>query len=379
MKKNKIIRSLVHIVKLSLVLSLVFALAGCEFHDKDVVLSSTLKVMYLEVGQGDSILIQAQGEAMLIDAGEREEGNTVIHYLEQENIKSLKYIICTHPHSDHIGGMAQVIKEYKAQEIFLDKQEYDTDTFNNLINLVEKKHIKTTSPTAGDSYNLGGATFEFLTPLGQNYGDNMNNYSLVIKLTNGKNSFLFTGDLEEEAEKDLLSKGVNLEADVLKVGHHGSLTSSSIEFLREVDPVYAVISVGKENSYGHPSNITLANLEDEDVQVYRTDVMGTVIISSDGKNISVNTEGTYIKQDSKTTDTKTTDTETTGEIKGDSAVDKSVKNTDKNTKNYVYVTEAGSKYHEKNCQYVKKNSKALLIGEAKEEGYKPCSVCKPQE
>lgn len=365
--KNKIFQSFVHILRISLVLSFILILSGCTVEVSNNDSNSDLKVMYLDVGQGDAILIQSQGEAMLIDAGEKEQGSTVTGYLEQENIKSLKYIICTHPHSDHIGGMAEVIKEYNADEIFLDKQKYDTETYNNLISLVEKRNITKTYPKAGDTYKLGGSSFEFLTPLGKDYGDNTNNYSLVVKLTNGKNSFLFTGDMEEEAEKDLLSEVGDLESDVLKVGHHGSLTSSSLEFLRAVDPVYAVISVGKDNSYGHPSSITLANLEDEDVQVYRTDVMGTVIISSDGNNISVKTEGTYAKQAS----------ESPVEENTNNLTDDQDKPSDKKSEEYVYVTEKGSKYHKKGCQYVKDNRKAILMEEAKEEGYEPCSVCKP--
>lgn len=365
--KNNIFRSFVHILRISLVLSFILILSGCAVEVSNNDPNNDLKVMYLDVGQGDAILIQSQGEAMLIDAGEKDQGSTVNAYLEQENIKSLKYIICTHPHSDHIGGMAEVIREYNADDIFLGKQKYDTDTYNNLISLAEKKNITKIYPKAGDTYKLGGSSFEFLTPLGKDYGDNTNNYSLVIKLTNGKNSFLFTGDMEEEAEKDLLSEGWDLETDVLKVGHHGSLTSSSLEFLRAVDPVYAVISVGKDNSYGHPSSITLANLEDEDVQVYRTDVMGTVTMNSDGNNISVKTEGTYAKQTSESSVQKNTD----------NLSDNEEKPSDKKSEKYVYVTEKGTKYHKKGCQYVKDNSKAILMEEAKEEGYEPCSVCKP--
>ncbi|MDF2868875.1 MAG: fold metallo-hydrolase [Anaerocolumna sp.] len=364
--KNKIFQSLIHILRISFVLAFILVLSGCAVEVNNNDSSSDLKVMYLDVGQGDAILIQSQGESMLIDAGEKDQGSTVINYLEQENIESLKYIICTHPHSDHIGGMAEVINEYKAEEIFLGKQKYDTDTYNNLIHLVEKRKITKKYPKAGDTYKLGDSSFEFLTPLEKDYGDNTNNYSLVIKMTNGKNSFLFTGDMEEEAEKDLLSGNIKLEADVLKVGHHGSLTSSSIEFLREVDPVYAVISVGKDNSYGHPSSITLANLEDEDVQVYRTDVMGTVIVNSDGDNITVKTENTYIKEASGT-----------GEGKTDTAPAKQDKPSNVKPEKYVYITATGSKYHKKDCQYVKDNGKAILREEATEQGYEPCNVCKP--
>lgn len=365
--KNKIFQGFVHILRISLVLSFVLILSGCAVEVSKNDSNNDLKVMYLDVGQGDAILIQSQGEAMLIDAGEKEQGSTVTGYLEQENIKSLKYIICTHPHSDHIGGMAEVIKEFSADVIFLGNQKYDTETYNNLIHLVDKRKITKVYPKAGDSYHLGGSLFEFLTPFGKDYGENTNNYSLVIKLTNGKNSFLFTGDMEEEAEEDLLSKGRDLETDVLKVGHHGSLTSSSLAFLRAVDPVYAVISVGKDNSYGHPSGITLANLEDEDVQVYRTDIMGTVVINSDGENLSVKTEGTNPKQTTESSFEESIDN-LTGNLENSS---------DKKSEKYVYVTDKGTKYHKKGCQYIKDNGKAILMEEAKAEGYEACSICKP--
>ncbi len=337
-----------HFMMLLIVLLLLSALSGCSVTTADnSVAGSTLKVMYLDVGQGDSILIESGEDAMLIDAGEAEEGDNVAGILEQEHIKELKYIIGTHPHSDHIGGLAKVIESCDTDEIFLSDITYSSKTYDNLLKLVKKEGIKKTLPAAGDTYKLGDASFTFITPLDKDYGDNVNNYSLGIHLTNGKNSFLFTGDLEEEAEKDLVESGREIEADVLKVNHHGSSTSSCEEFLRAVDPVYAVISVGKGNSYGHPAAATLASLEDEDVQTYRTDLSGTIVITSDGKNVSVKTEG---KQASKITD--------------------------KNNQ-LVYITEKGTKYHREGCKYLKGKYRSLSLKKAKEEGYEPCSVCKP--
>ncbi|SHO49929.1 ComEC/Rec2 family competence protein [Anaerocolumna xylanovorans] len=335
--------------KLSFILVIFLAFTGCSAQDMNSntdIDTGILKVMYLDVGQGDSILLESQGEAMLIDAGEAEKGDTVVSDIKAENIKELKYVIGTHPHSDHIGGLAQVIQTFKTGEVFLSDVTYNSKEYDNLLQVIGKE-IKMTHPSAGDTYRLGNASFTFVTPAKEDYGDNVNNYSLGIRLVNGKTSFLFTGDLEEKAEKDLALSGRNIEADVLKVNHHGSLTSSCPEFLKAVDPTYAMISCGKNNTYGHPAYATLAGLEEEDIQTYRTDLQGTIVITSDGKNISV---------------------KTTGKIK-DKKADKS--------NELVYITEKGNKYHRKDCKYIKGNYRSVSLKKAKEEGYEPCRVCKP--
>ncbi len=338
-----------YLIYLFVTLLFLSALGGCSSNiGNNTAEDSILKVMYLDVGQGDSILIESGEDAMLIDAGEVEEGDKVVSILAQEHINELKYIIGTHPHSDHIGGLEKVIKSCDTDEIFLSNVAYSSKTYDNLCKLIKKKGIQNTLPAAGDTYTLGDASFTFVTPLDKDYGDNVNNYSLGIRLINGKNSFLFTGDLEEDAEKDLVASKREIEADVLKVNHHGSSTSSCLEFLRAVDPVYAIISVGKGNTYGHPAAATLANLEEEDIQTYRTDVAGTIIITSDGKNLSFKTKG---KQESEAAD--------------------------KNNQ-LVYITEKGSKYHRAGCKYLKGNYRSLSLKKAKEEGYEPCSICKPE-
>jgi competence protein ComEC len=253
MKKNKIKRNKPsRLLKISFILCMVWTLTGCSVQNGNNgsdIDTGLLKVMYLDVGQGESILIESRGEAMLIDAGEAEKGDTVVTDIKGENIGELKYVIGTHPHSDHIGGLAQVIQTFKTEEVFLSDVSYNSREYDNLLQAIGKK-IKMIHPSAGDTYQLGNASFTFLTPLKGDYGDNTNNYSLGIRLVNGKNSFLFTGDLEEKAEKDLVLSGRNIGAEVLKVNHHGSLTSSCTEFLKAVDPTYAVISCGKNNIYG---------------------------------------------------------------------------------------------------------------------------------
>lgn len=348
-KENKHLKLKEFLKRFSIIL-LFFVLTGCSVQEENPVNDTDtgiLKVMYLDVGQGDAILIESKGEAMLVDAGETDQGDTVAEDIAREHITELKYIIGTHPHSDHIGGIARVIQTYKTDEIFLSDYKYSSETYDNLLRLITKQSIKKTVPAAGDTYKLGDASFTFVTPLNKDYGDNANNYSLGIRLTNGKNSFLFAGDLEETAEKDLIASGRKIEADVLKVSHHGSLTSSCPQFLKAVDPTYAVISVGKGNTYGHPSNATLAALEDEDIQTYRTDLQGTIIITSDGKNLSVKTEGTPNKKEAD------------------------------NQNQLVYITEKGNKYHRKDCKYLKGNYRSISLKKVKEKGYEPCLVCKP--
>lgn len=250
---------------------------------KDVV-----EVHFIDVGQGDAILVEADDAAMLIDAGENNKGSLVVDYLKNHHITKLDYIIGTHPHSDHIGGMDTVLKAFPVDKVILPSVSHTTKTFEDVLDAIEEKNLKITKPLVGTSYSLGSASFTILSPTSEPYQD-MNNYSIVIKLTYGKNSFLFTGDAEKLVEKELLKSGLDLSADVLKLGHHGSASSSSQDFLDAVNPSHAVICVGKNNDYGHPHVETMQLMQDLNVKLYRTDLQGTVVFTSDGKTIAVNT------------------------------------------------------------------------------------------
>lgn len=245
-----------------------------------------VKVHYIDVGQGDSILIEADKHTMLIDAGDRSKGKVVTDYLRAHHITMLDYVIATHPHIDHIGGLAFVLRSFYVKHLIMPDVTNSTETFHNLLQTINQEKINLIKAKAGNQFNLGMASFTILSPISDNY-ENMNNYSLVIKLNYGNTSFLFTGDAQKHAEKDMIKANINLASDVLKIGHHGASDSNSIDFLDVVNPTYAIISVGI-NNYGIPDHEVLQALVDRKINIYRTDKQGTVVVTSDGNTISIN-------------------------------------------------------------------------------------------
>ncbi|MEQ8235176.1 MAG: MBL fold metallo-hydrolase [Syntrophomonadaceae bacterium] len=255
--------------------------------DKDLTVDGQLKVHYLDVGQADSIIIQNGTHAMLIDAGNNDDASFVTGYIEQQGIKELEYVVGTHPHEDHIGGLDTVINSFPIGKIYIPKATNTTVTFQDVVVAIQNKGMKATSPVPGDSFTLGDANCTILAPNSSSYQD-LNNYSIVIKLSFGNTSFLFNGDAEDIPEREIIAKGFDVSANVLKIGHHGSNSATSTTFLSKVNPQYAVISVGAGNSYGHPTQETLLKLQNSGIKVFRTDVNGTIIATSDGKTISFN-------------------------------------------------------------------------------------------
>lgn len=249
---------------------------------------SSLKVIAIDVGQADSILITAGSNSMLIDAGTNEAADIVVNYIKDQGITKLDYVIGTHPHEDHIGGMDAVISTFDIDKVILPDAQSSTKSFEDVLDAISDKGLKITRPVPGTAYSLGNASFTILAPNGSKYED-LNNYSVVVKLVFGNSSFLFTGDAESRSEKEILKNGFDIKADYLKVGHHGSITSTSDDFLNAVNPKYAVISVGKDNNYGHPANETIQKLTDADIKIYRTDKMGTIVAISDGNSITFST------------------------------------------------------------------------------------------
>lgn len=273
---------------LSIIMLLVLLLTSCNSPPASSTNSDSsniLKVHYIDVGQGDSILIQLDGKNMLIDAGTNESTGKLLSYLKNQNIKKLDYVIATHPHEDHIGGMAEVIKSFDIGAFYAPKKVANTRTFEDMVNALKKKNLKINTAKEGVVINFDSNTnCVMLAPNSDNYED-VNNYSAVIKLTYKNTKFLFTGDAQKLSEKEMVDNGLDLSCDVLKVGHHGSSTSSSAAFLDKSSPKVAVISCGKNNDYGHPHKQTITALNKKNIKIYRTDVDGTVLIESDGKNI----------------------------------------------------------------------------------------------
>lgn len=253
-----------------------------------------LLVHYIDVGQGDSILVQCNGKNMLIDAGTSQAAGKVVDYLQSQGVETLDYVIATHPHADHIGGMADVIETFGVVTFLMpqlpDSQVPTTKTYERMLDALEAKGIKATAAKTGGKYRLGEAVLEILSPDKDSSFDDLNNWSVVAALDYGSTSFLFTGDAEEPVEEALLQKGFQLKADVLKFGHHGSRTSSTEAFLEKVNPRMGIISCGEGNDYGHPHAETLEKAQARGMKVYRTDLEGTIVVKSDGSGYSVKTE-----------------------------------------------------------------------------------------
>ncbi len=251
-----------------------------------------LQIHFIDVGNADATLIMADDKRILIDAGENDMGERVVCYLNEQGVAKLDLVIGTHPHSDHIGGLDDVIENFEIDTLMMPEIPEaivpTTKTYTDVLQAASDKGLAITAPKPGDTLDFGGAKLEILGPL-QEY-DDLNNLSIVTRLTYGEFSALFTGDAEKAVEDDLLEEGATLSADLLKVGHHGSSTSSSQAFLQAVNPTTAVIHVGKDNSYGHPSEGVLERLQNIRATVYRTDLNGNIIVGTDGETVHIKTE-----------------------------------------------------------------------------------------
>lgn len=247
-----------------------------------------LTVHYIDVGQADCTLLECGGQTMLIDGGNVDDSSLVVAYLKNQGIGHLDYMVCTHAHEDHVGGLSGPLNTCTVGQVLSPVTSYDTVPFGNFLKYTAAQGLDVTVPEADSSFLLGEARVIVLGPR-KSY-EEPNDTSIVLRVDHGENSFLFTGDMEAAAEADLLTAGCDLDVDVLKVGHHGSSTSSSYVFLREVMPTYGVISCGVGNSYGQPHREVTGRLYDAGVTVYRTDEQGTVVAVSDGRELRFATE-----------------------------------------------------------------------------------------
>lgn len=252
------------------------------------VIQHGLKVHFIDVGQADAALLISGDSAMLIDGGNVGDSSRIYSYLDRLGISHLDYIVGTHAHEDHMGGLSGALQKASVGVIYAPKTENDAKFYQSFKSKVASAGKSITHPDSGTSFNLGSCSVELYCPTYENE-DDLNNTSIITKVVCGDTSFLFTGDAEYSEEHDILSQGYDLSATVLKAGHHGSDTSSSYQFLREVMPEYVVISVGKGNQYGHPDEDALSRFRDAGAKVYRTDLQGDIIVESNGKDITVTT------------------------------------------------------------------------------------------
>ena len=252
---------------------------------KKIELDGTLKVYFIDVGQADSILITTSNHNMLIDAGNNEDGKLLVEYIKNLGIEKFDYVVGTHPHEDHIGGMDDIINSFEINKYLMPDKLSTSKTFEDVLDALMDNNMKYTVPNKGDNLELGDANLKVIH-VGSNSSD-ANDSSIVLKLIYGNNTFLLTGDATKKVEKEMLND--DIKSDVLKVGHHGSEYSTSDEFLEKVNPKFAVIEVGKNNIYNHPVKLTLDKFNLKNIKIYRTDLDGTIIFTSDGNTLDVKT------------------------------------------------------------------------------------------
>ena len=317
--------------------------------------ASSFSIRFIDVGQADAALIECDGHYMLIDGGNKGDSNLVYSILSKSGVQHLDILVGTHAHEDHIGGLPGAFNYATADLTLSPVTEYDTQVFRNFQKYADEKGGGLVIPAVGDRYSLGSADIEVL---GVNGGKDTNDTSIVLMITYGETRFLFTGDAEREAEQAILDRGADLSATVLKVGHHGSETSTSYPFLREIMPKYAVISVGTDNTYGHPTQDALSRLRDAEVTVFRTDLQGDIVCTSDGKEVSF-------------TVSRNAGADTLSGIAREPQPEPQPEPVK------VWVTQSGKKYHnDPNCSNIK-NAIHIPLVNAEAQGYTPCSKCCP--
>ena len=309
---------------------------------------------FIDVGQALSVLVECDGQYMLYDGGNVDDGSLVVSYLQSQGVEQLEYVFCSHAHEDHVGGLAAALPYFPTYHVYSPVTEASTKCFKDFVKYTQQQGLQVEVPAVGTTWPLGGATVTMVGPVAQ-YSDT-NDTSIVLRIEYGSTSFLLTGDMEKTAETDLVNSGVNLRADVLQVGHHGSSTSTGYLFLNSVLPEMAVISCGVNNKYGHPHEETLSILRDAGVDVYRTDLQGTITIGSDGQNYTVGTE--HFAEDAQLNPT-------------DPAAS--------STAQQAYIGNVNSKkFHLPSCSNLPAEKNQILFSsydEAVEAGYTPCSSC----
>ena len=329
---------------------------------------SDLKVHYIDVGQGDSSFVELpNGETILIDAGIPSQGNVVTNYIKNLGYTDIDYVVATHPHNDHIGGLPTVLESFNVGKFYMPNKEHTSDIFMEMLTAVQVNGCKAVYAKSGLSVvDEGNLKVNFVAPVSSGYSD-LNNYSAVLRITYNKSSFLFAGDAEAVVESELIASGQTLKADVLKVDHHGSGYSSTTSFLKAVKPKYAIISVGR-NSYGHPTVEAMTRMVNAGAEVYRTDEVGTIIVTTDGNTYSLDKNASTIQSNAPPVVAETNPEP----VQEETVVEAPVTQSDV----IVYVTKSGSKYHRYGCSYLK-SCIEITLSSARSSGYDACSRCNP--
>ena len=301
--------------------------------------SGNLTVHFLDVGQGDSILLEHNDDTMLIDAGEIDKGDTVAADIKGEGITSLDYVVATHPHSDHIGGMSVILNDFPIRHFVDSGYPYTSKTYENMLTTIDKKGIPFSTPKRGDTIDFSsGIGVQVLNPGNTFFTDDVNQNSIVLKVTDGTVTFLLMGDAGIEAENAIMQGGYDVNADILKVGHHGSRTASGASFISAVSPDVNIIEVGADNTYGHPHTEALDRLQ-RFSKVYRTDMDGTITVTTDGSSYSISTEKTEPVQGAYSSTSSTTTSKTESSTTTPKTDSPTVSMTSSSTGSSVYVSD----------------------------------------
>lgn len=320
-----------------------------------------VKVHFIDTGNSDSILIEDNGKTALIDGADNDDEKLIVNYLNSLQLKKIDYVILTHPDADHVGGLDSVINNFDIGTVLIGNGSADTKTYKEFVQAAIDKKLKPSVPLENVNFTLGNGSFKFYNTKSQ--AKDVNDRSLVMLYTNGTNKFLFTGDAGTAVEKTLPLNEIG-KIDVLKVGHHGSATSSGEEFIKALSPKYSVICVGENNKYNHPMKSVLDTLNKYKSTIYRTDLNGNIIMTSDGTDISVETNKKEIEKQIDINNKE-----------GIQSIN-TIKENDINSSKIVYTTKTGKKYHRENCKTLKSKIKST-IKEAIGAGLEACNVCRP--
>ncbi len=348
-----------------------------------------MEVHFIDVGQGDCTLIKCGSHAMLIDAGDNDQGTKIQLYLNKHGVTKLDYFIITHPEADHLGGADVILYKFDCSTIIMPDCSNNTSTYRDVVDTMEYKRYKITYPVVGDTYTLGTATF---TILGPSYiTEDLNNDSVAIRLQNGNNSYLFLGDAGYEEEASILASGLNIKSDVMHIAHHGSCHSTSENFFEAVSPGACVISCGRDNEYGHPHSEVTELIKNSGSCLYRTDEQGNIISYSDGNTVTWNKASSTTWKSGEVRSAGTVDTYNIIPLiplipdsdAGNSITDRSLPSENgTDTVDYIANKNTG-KFHYTWCKSVddmKEKNKLYFTGTREEIvdlGYKPCKNCNP--